>query len=546
MVWWIGHDLITGPWAFDAAKMFGGRVAIVHHMDYDAYRPLQFEGDANDVKEQKRILASADVILAVGPKLFDSARDKVLDRQGAHIAELIPGLPRVRALPSPGRFQAITMGRFGLKNEVIKQAGLAAAAFGTAIGGRPDDFGLDPALTLLGIDENELVTRRHEFPVEVERLAGRAVPVIVRGYDEGRTDILDELRRYSVAMMLSTHEGFGLVGWEAIGAAVPLITSVNSGLYQTVDRYFSGAGTGCLEAIEIHASVTAPHYRDEDVRAVSNALCRIARRPTRAKDNALQLKSLVEQRFSWQGAAAAFCAALNLRTLRLSRWSSEYTFELPNTYSAATRRELEFRALWDGLKHPSRFRRCILLFGGISTALSDERAFSNYAEWLLNNPSAELFICYESGPAALARARELDPDEIEEAATLDLPREPTARMQQKEQHITEFCNRLAWLLDGRDSSTAKRFGHLRVCEGLSTYVMIADDEFYLTPLMSRRSSETLTLRVAEESRQFKIDVMMYIIHTLEKQEGDEVADRVVRYLKTLIDTISARSERDQA
>ena len=53
-------------------------------------------------------------------------------------------------------------------------------------------------------------------------------------YLEDKNELDTRLLEQDLCMMLSEHEGFGLVGWEAIGAGIPLIVSKNSGLYQFV------------------------------------------------------------------------------------------------------------------------------------------------------------------------------------------------------------------------------------------------------------------------------------------------------------------------
>ncbi|MDD2786021.1 MAG: hypothetical protein PHS79_03970 [Patescibacteria group bacterium] len=102
--------------------------------------------------------------------------------------------------------------------------------------------------------------------------AERFVNVIGAPFLDDYRGLLRHLSERSVALMLSVHEGFGLAGWEAIAAEVPLIVSRNSGLYQLLYETFAGLGTGCVRAVDIRGSSGEEPYRDEDIETVSEAL----------------------------------------------------------------------------------------------------------------------------------------------------------------------------------------------------------------------------------------------------------------------------------
>ena len=65
--------------------------------------------------------------------------------------------------------------------------------------------------------------------------AEREINLMAQPFDEDRAALFDQLGRANIALMLSWHEGFGLTGWEAIAAQVPLIVGRQSGLYRLVD-----------------------------------------------------------------------------------------------------------------------------------------------------------------------------------------------------------------------------------------------------------------------------------------------------------------------
>jgi glycosyltransferase involved in cell wall biosynthesis len=76
--------------------------------------------------------------------------------------------------------------------------------------------------------------------------AGRALNILAQPFTDCREDLFDQLGRANLALMLSWHEGFGLTGWEAIAAQVPLIVSRQSGLYRLVQESVGDPGTACL------------------------------------------------------------------------------------------------------------------------------------------------------------------------------------------------------------------------------------------------------------------------------------------------------------
>ena len=117
--------------------------------------------------------------------------------------------------------------------------------------------------------------------------------------------------------MLSWHEGFGLTGWEAIAAGVPLIVSENSGVYQLVDERLGGSGTGCLHAVKIRGKSgeeVGQNFKDEDEVSARNAVLKIAGEPTRAKTDALRLREqLLDKNFTWQNTARYVATELGIK-----------------------------------------------------------------------------------------------------------------------------------------------------------------------------------------------------------------------------------------
>ena len=139
-------------------------------------------------------------------------------------------------------------------------------------------------------------------------------------YDNDRQQLLTDLAGCSVAMMLSWHEGFGLTGFEAIAAEVPLIISENSGLYQLIHEKLGRSGLGCVYPIKIEggagASDNPENFTTNDVENVCNALIQVLTDVNTARRDAAKLKSdLLNSGSSWSDAANQFAKDLELNFL---------------------------------------------------------------------------------------------------------------------------------------------------------------------------------------------------------------------------------------
>jgi tetratricopeptide (TPR) repeat protein len=143
-----------------------------------------------------------------------------------------------------------------------------------------------------------------------ETYAGRVVNVQALPYTAERSQILEELAHATVAMMPSWHEGFGLAGWEAVSAGVPLIVSVHSGLYQLLQEESNGAWANWVYPVDVLGSVDAPFFRDEDLRAVSDRLLEIAQDPASARDKAARLREALLTQFDWKSSVGSVLAGL--------------------------------------------------------------------------------------------------------------------------------------------------------------------------------------------------------------------------------------------
>jgi glycosyltransferase involved in cell wall biosynthesis/HEAT repeat protein len=321
-LWWIGHDVISGELAIDLAKQCG-RSAVIHHMSYLAYQAYKQGTGAEAQKrhdQQKQVFRAADRVLAVGPLLRDSLAD-LLKRESRKIPMLVPGLAEIRPSPMPAVFSAITFGRLDPPNDRIKQGRLAVAAFADACRQVRENPALPRGLrqarmTLIGIARSG---GEEEDAIDAlsERYAAGVHTLVQLPYEDDREKLFEALSGSSVAMMLSWHEGFGLTGWEAIAAGVPLIVSRNSGLHQLIEERLGQAGVGCLKGLDIrghYASEGEENFHPEDVKDVAQAILEIANQPDIAKKSARTLLDLLRRdgEYTWRTAARDVATALGL------------------------------------------------------------------------------------------------------------------------------------------------------------------------------------------------------------------------------------------
>ncbi|MGZ5054644.1 MAG: glycosyltransferase family 4 protein [Methylobacter sp.] len=311
---WLGHDLFTGAAAVEGAQKTSSRSAVIHHMSYSAYESYK-SGSAEKAKEktneQKAIFQVAVVRLAVGPLLRD-ALDYLLEPNSTSM--LIPGLPDIDVEQPPKQWTAVLFGRLNPETDRIKQAKLGVAAIAQTYKNANQDVGASPLLRnrprikLFGIDSND----EQELRQFAEEQANAVLDLHFLPYSEDRKEIFNELSHASVALMPSWHEGFGLVGWEAIGAGIPLILGSESGLYKLLQQEeFSD----WVWAVQVRGSENPPYFRDpEDVQEIVNALKKITADQDSAKKRASKLRMFLSE-YTWKRCAEDFAKAIGWENL---------------------------------------------------------------------------------------------------------------------------------------------------------------------------------------------------------------------------------------
>ncbi|AJQ29129.1 prenyltransferase/squalene oxidase repeat-containing protein [Pelosinus fermentans] len=323
ILWWVGHDTITGEVALKCREQLKeGKCAIIHHMSYPSYYPIKYsKGISSAAKEdvQRKVFTHADRVFAIGPKLRLSAEEL---RRKQDIIEIIPGLTEEisPSCNSSGIFSAIVFGRLDSNNEIIKQGKLAVKAFARAFKNNPCSFGNEfPRLYVMGLEAGDSYEEKcDELRILASQEAGRLVSIIAVPYCEDRNKIFENLSLRDVCIMPSWHEGFGLVGMEAIAGEVPIIISKNSGLYEMIKDKCGSPGLGCIKAIEIKGSFGDEAFSEDDLEQLTTALLEIASDKARVKSGAKSLKNmLLSKNCTWENAAQTFLSKLDLEVARV-------------------------------------------------------------------------------------------------------------------------------------------------------------------------------------------------------------------------------------
>lgn len=299
----IGHDIKTGDIALKCKdELLGSKCAIIHHMAYAEYYSIVNRDSGlseNKEQEQRRILQSADIIFANGPVLEKSAQDIVGNK--VPVVRILPGIadvePRVQVNNS---FKVVTFGRIeqgeGLKrnNSIIKQTYLAVAAWA--------DFtnkyiqNQETMMKIYGKNEND-DSVDSDMDQLVKEYSSSVYAISVVKYEEDRNKLLEVLSEFSLCLVLSLREGFGLTALEAISAGVPLIVSKRSGFYKALEDFRLES---YVQGVDIQGKPEYPFYSEDDLKNVSKAMYHIFINQRDVKSRAIELrKKLLEAGFTW-------------------------------------------------------------------------------------------------------------------------------------------------------------------------------------------------------------------------------------------------------
>ncbi|MCF5747818.1 glycosyltransferase family 4 protein [Pseudomonas tremae] len=283
----LGHDLITGDFCCNLAMEFGAKSIVFCHMSYAAYYSMMnsSEQSSHKVEGQRRLLAKADVVFAVGPKLAKHAQALLrISTSRAQVYEYIPNLLNLHPARSPRGIPCITyVGRLGQGSELVKQGLLAVSAIGVAI----KELRLrDPVVRFIGSADAQ---DEAHYKKLINDGAGKLVSTEFLPFRNSRLDTLTHIMDSSLIVMPSVHDGFGLVGWEAISLGIPLVISQNTGVYE----YLTELGLqNYVGSVDVLGSMDTP--REDDVKSLSEQLVVKLRDFEKAHDDAATLLARIK------------------------------------------------------------------------------------------------------------------------------------------------------------------------------------------------------------------------------------------------------------
>lgn len=307
--YWIGHDIVTGEFAAKVMNLAArGQLAAIMHQSYEAYAEIKHAvADAGKALRQKDLFESAGKAFAVGPLLHK----RLLD-WSAKAQLIIPGLRYVEHRRAENALKVVVFGRLTEDNALIKGIELAGHAVAEAVkrarSAHSGSIAEDTLIKFIGTDPNDpyaagiktALEKRAGLPISVSMLPFLAAP-----------DLLKHIKGANLSLMLSWHEGFGLAGWESIGAGVPLIVSQRSGVYRLLDD-LGGQARGCVKSIDVLGSSgpTEP-FQEPDLQAAAEAVLDTTRNIGAAIRDADCLREfLLDVGYTWDSAARNFIKAL--------------------------------------------------------------------------------------------------------------------------------------------------------------------------------------------------------------------------------------------
>lgn len=309
-IYFVGHDIFTGDLANYLKHQYKKSASVVfHHMDYESYYAIKGDISPSQLvtkfSKQTQILQEADLVIGVGPKLFSSA----LSKTTKPVFKIIPGIQNIQKWPhKSNKLSIITFGRYDERTDRLKQMGLVVQAFSEYMNIQAKETAGDFTLKIIGINSREEAA---SLLTQNISKSNRYLNILPLPYTESRINLFDLLRKSNISLMLSYHEGFGLAGFEAIAASVPLILSKNSGLYEflidfTNSNELKDYG---IYPIQINSSVDGS-INEIDIKTVVKAITEVYDNIDVYQQNILKLKIKLSEDFTWRNTAKSILSIL--------------------------------------------------------------------------------------------------------------------------------------------------------------------------------------------------------------------------------------------
>lgn len=298
----IGHGRVTGEAARIQARTHFPGSLLVHFIHTASGHIEWFKGDllAEDASrkvdertaDEVRLASMADLVVGVGPVLTNAAKDEI--HTGAQktvpIHRFDPGLIDINPVKThPQKIRCLLLGR--AEDRRLKGIDIAVRALGALRD--------PPELVIRGVPPGEAV----EFTQWVNSQA-KTVEVRPFEYSAQEETIAADIRKASLVLMPSRAEGFGLVGLEAISAAVPVLVSNQSGLGEILQNDVRTDAAKC-------AVVLTSGVDDEtNIAAWSQAIKSVLFDRIAAYKRAVQLREDVAKVLDWANSVKKLVAEL--------------------------------------------------------------------------------------------------------------------------------------------------------------------------------------------------------------------------------------------
>lgn len=305
---WLGHDVVTGWAALAAQRKSGGRTALIHHMaPYSEAPASRLRPKDSAVRQQAKLFNEAGAIMfAIGPVL---TREAQRITKGT-VTQLSPGLREgpVQNRSRNDQLVVFAAGRFDRSAGPLKQGRLVAEALGSAIrmsGGTIPAL-TRPRLTMFGVSPEG--SARSQYARLAKQRAGCHVDITACRFSLRPDSLAKELERSNLAIALSSHEGFGLAGLEAIDCQVPLIINEAGGLHAFIHHALPDIGPALIDTVNLDPQ----QDREIHIKAIAVKIMAIAKNIDAAKHRARDLRTrLMDQHScSWDSAARTLLDAV--------------------------------------------------------------------------------------------------------------------------------------------------------------------------------------------------------------------------------------------
>lgn len=197
--------------------------------NFKSYRGAVLKGDEKQETELE-LCKLADVVVTVGPKLFDEYYSRLRSQKDKDIFRFTPGLfeefeDLIQYPNESPNFKVLLCGRGDPEDFELKGYHVAAKAFAC------EELSKSRCL-LLSVGATD--GNQDEVAAKLLNCGISKKQLVVRKFARSRDKMRDLLCEVDLVIMPSRTEGFGLIALEALSAALPILVGSNSGFAQSI------------------------------------------------------------------------------------------------------------------------------------------------------------------------------------------------------------------------------------------------------------------------------------------------------------------------